>query len=38
MSSFVGGEQGINVAMLAFVNAAVKAFPGTFIFISQEVR
>jgi hypothetical protein len=29
VSSSVGGEQGINVTMLAFVNAAGKAFPGT---------
>ncbi|KZS03743.1 Uncharacterized protein APZ42_033455 [Daphnia magna] len=38
VSSSVGGEQGINVTMLALVNAAGKAFPRTFIFPRVKVN
>lgn len=37
VSSSTSGEQGINVSMLAFVNAAGKAFPGVFIYPRKHV-
>ena len=38
VSSSTGGEQGINVTMLAFVNADGDAIPGVFIYPRKKVN